>query len=105
MRNALVDAPAASVGRGDAKASTASPLHSCGELRPFLFSSPGVHKFKGCYFHSREYKEPEKFRGKKVLVIGLGNSGSDIAVELSAVASQVRGPAPESLGKGASPFA
>ncbi|XP_029889586.1 dimethylaniline monooxygenase [N-oxide-forming] 3-like [Aquila chrysaetos chrysaetos] len=50
---------------------------------------PGIQKFKGCYFHSREYKEPEKFRGKKVLVIGLGNSGSDIAVELSAVASQV----------------
>ncbi|NXG69092.1 FMO3 monooxygenase, partial [Baryphthengus martii] len=50
---------------------------------------PGIQKFKGCYFHSREYKEPEKFRGKKVLVIGLGNSGSDIAVELSTVASQV----------------
>ncbi|NXA34150.1 FMO3 monooxygenase, partial [Eudromia elegans] len=52
-------------------------------------SFPGIQKFKGCYFHSREYKEPEKFRGKKVLVIGLGNSGSDIAVELSTVASQV----------------
>ncbi|NXX40921.1 FMO3 monooxygenase, partial [Tricholaema leucomelas] len=50
---------------------------------------PGIEKFKGCYFHSREYKEPEKFRGKKVLVIGLGNSGSDIAVELSTMASQV----------------
>ncbi|XP_067156769.1 flavin-containing monooxygenase 3-like isoform X1 [Apteryx mantelli] len=50
---------------------------------------PGIQKFKGRYFHSREYKEPEKFRGKKVLVVGLGNSGSDIAVELSTVASQV----------------
>ncbi|XP_074764359.1 flavin-containing monooxygenase 3-like isoform X3 [Athene noctua] len=50
---------------------------------------PGIQKFKGCYFHSREYKEPEKFRGRKVLVVGLGNSGSDIAVELSTVASQV----------------
>ncbi|NXC48057.1 FMO3 monooxygenase, partial [Penelope pileata] len=50
---------------------------------------PGIEKFKGCYIHSREYKEPEKFRGKKVLVIGLGNSGCDIAVELSTVASQV----------------
>ncbi|NXE04196.1 FMO3 monooxygenase, partial [Lophotis ruficrista] len=54
-----------------------------------LTDFPGIQKFKGCYFHSREYKEPEEFRGKKVLVIGLGNSGSDIAVELSAVASQV----------------
>ncbi|KAL8177376.1 UNVERIFIED_CONTAM: dimethylaniline monooxygenase [Gekko kuhli] len=50
---------------------------------------PGIEKFKGKYFHSRDYKGPEKFRGKKVLVIGLGNSGSDIAVELSNVTSQV----------------
>nr|XP_056723522.1 flavin-containing monooxygenase 3-like [Euleptes europaea] len=49
----------------------------------------GIEKFKGRYFHSREYKGPEKFRGKKVLVIGLGNTGCDIAVELSNVASQV----------------
>ncbi|XP_060088582.1 flavin-containing monooxygenase 3-like [Heteronotia binoei] len=49
----------------------------------------GIEKFKGKYFHSREYKGPEKFKGKKVLVIGLGNSGSDIAVELSNAASQV----------------
>ncbi|POI24115.1 hypothetical protein CIB84_012137, partial [Bambusicola thoracicus] len=48
-----------------------------------------IEKFKGCYLHSRDYKEPEKFRGKKVLVVGLGNSGCDIAVELSTVASQV----------------
>ncbi|NXY51299.1 FMO3 monooxygenase, partial [Ceuthmochares aereus] len=54
-----------------------------------LADFPGKKRFKGCYFHSREYKEPEKFRGKKVLVIGLGNSGCDIAVELSTVASQV----------------
>ncbi|XP_053892677.1 flavin-containing monooxygenase 3-like isoform X2 [Malaclemys terrapin pileata] len=50
---------------------------------------PGLKTFKGSYFHSREYKEPEKFKGKRVLVIGLGNSGSDIAVELSHTASQV----------------
>ncbi|XP_070602822.1 flavin-containing monooxygenase 3-like [Erythrolamprus reginae] len=52
-------------------------------------SFPGFDKFQGAFFHSREYKGPEKFRGKKVLVIGLGNSGSDIAVELSHIASQV----------------
>nr|XP_009937557.1 PREDICTED: dimethylaniline monooxygenase [N-oxide-forming] 3-like isoform X2 [Opisthocomus hoazin] len=54
-----------------------------------LADFPGIQKFKRCYFHSREYKEPEKFRGKKVLVVGLGNSGCDIAAELSTVASQV----------------
>ncbi|KAJ6653875.1 hypothetical protein lerEdw1_008623 [Lerista edwardsae] len=50
---------------------------------------PGLEKFQGSFFHSREYKGPERFKGKKVLVIGLGNSGCDIAVELSNTASQV----------------
>lgn len=35
-----------------------------------------------------------------MLVVGLGNSGCDIAVELSTVASQVWGPTPVPLGKG-----
>ncbi|XP_044295347.1 dimethylaniline monooxygenase [N-oxide-forming] 3-like [Varanus komodoensis] len=52
-------------------------------------SFPGLEKFKGSFLHSREYKGPEKFKGKKVLVIGLGNSGCDIATELSHTASQV----------------
>ncbi|XP_074078092.1 putative dimethylaniline monooxygenase [N-oxide-forming] 6 isoform X2 [Macrotis lagotis] len=52
-------------------------------------SFPGLAKFQGSYIHSRDYKGPEAFKGKRVLVIGLGNSGSDIAVELSHTASQV----------------
>ncbi|XP_027627346.1 putative dimethylaniline monooxygenase [N-oxide-forming] 6 isoform X3 [Tupaia chinensis] len=47
-------------------------------------SFPGLDKFQGSHFHSRDYKG-----GKRVLVIGLGNSGSDIAVELSHLATQV----------------
>lgn len=39
--------------------------------------------------HSRDYKGPGAFQGKKVLVIGLGNSASDIAVEVSRLATQV----------------
>uniref|UniRef100_A0A7N4PJY8 Dimethylaniline monooxygenase [N-oxide-forming] 3 n=1 Tax=Sarcophilus harrisii TaxID=9305 RepID=A0A7N4PJY8_SARHA len=49
----------------------------------------GLKEFKGKYFHSREYKGPEEFKGKRVLVIGLGNSASDIAIELSHTAAQV----------------
>uniref|UniRef100_A0A2R9BWN6 Flavin-containing monooxygenase n=1 Tax=Pan paniscus TaxID=9597 RepID=A0A2R9BWN6_PANPA len=45
--------------------------------------------FPGNYLHSWDYKNPEAFKGKRVLVIGLGNSGSDIAVELSRLATQV----------------
>ncbi|XP_042781215.1 flavin-containing monooxygenase 3 isoform X1 [Panthera pardus] len=52
-------------------------------------SFPGLKLFKGKCFHSREYKEPGIFKGKRVLVIGLGNSGCDIATELSRTAKQV----------------
>jgi dimethylaniline monooxygenase (N-oxide forming) len=51
---------------------------------------PGIDKFKGQYFHSRDYKTAEEWRGKRVVVIGIGNSGGDIAVELSRVTKQVQ---------------
>ncbi|XP_064139002.1 flavin-containing monooxygenase 2 isoform X2 [Loxodonta africana] len=54
-----------------------------------LQSFPGIERFKGQYFHSRQYKHPEGFEGKRILVIGMGNSASDIAVELSKKAAQV----------------
>ncbi|XP_026901996.2 dimethylaniline monooxygenase [N-oxide-forming] 4 isoform X2 [Acinonyx jubatus] len=54
-----------------------------------LESFPGIHKFKGQILHSQEYKSPEGFQGKRVLVIGLGNTGGDVAVELSRTAAQV----------------
>ncbi|KAM6219949.1 flavin-containing monooxygenase 2 [Rhynchocyon petersi] len=54
-----------------------------------LQSFPGIEKFKGQYFHSRQYKYPTGFEGKRILVIGIGNSASDIAVELSKRAAQV----------------
>ncbi|KAJ6653880.1 hypothetical protein lerEdw1_008628 [Lerista edwardsae] len=54
-----------------------------------LSSFPGIDKFNGQYFHSRDYKSPELFRDKRVLVVGMGNSGVDIAVEASHVAKKV----------------
>nr|XP_056723418.1 flavin-containing monooxygenase 1-like [Euleptes europaea] len=54
-----------------------------------LSSFPGIDKFKGQYFHSRDYKTPGAFTGKKVLVVGMGNSGVDIAVEASRIAKKV----------------
>ncbi|ELW70998.1 Dimethylaniline monooxygenase [N-oxide-forming] 5 [Tupaia chinensis] len=58
---------------------------------PFLplENFPGIKRFKGQYIHSQEYKSPEKFREKKIVVVGIGNSGADLAVELSHVAAQV----------------
>uniref|UniRef100_A0A3Q2CCP5 Flavin-containing monooxygenase n=1 Tax=Cyprinodon variegatus TaxID=28743 RepID=A0A3Q2CCP5_CYPVA len=53
------------------------------------FFISGIETFKGKYFHSRDYKTPEEWRNKKAVVIGIGNSGGDIAVELSRVTKQV----------------
>ncbi|XP_067368987.1 flavin-containing monooxygenase 5-like [Channa argus] len=50
---------------------------------------PGIETFQGKYFHSWDYKGPEDMYGKRVVVIGIGNSGGDIAVEGSRVAEQV----------------
>ncbi|XP_072625594.1 flavin-containing monooxygenase 5 [Canis lupus baileyi] len=54
-----------------------------------LESFPGIEKFKGQYFHSRDYKNPEIFAGKRVIIIGIGNSGGDLAVEICHTAKQV----------------
>jgi hypothetical protein len=44
--------------------------------------------FTGEVLHSRDFKRAEKFRDRRVLVIGGGNSACDIAVDISRVASR-----------------
>ena len=46
---------------------------------PRMPSLPG--RFAGEVIHSHEYKSPEVFADKRVLVVGSGNSGCDIAVQ------------------------
>ncbi|XP_029939621.1 dimethylaniline monooxygenase [N-oxide-forming] 5-like [Salarias fasciatus] len=62
--------------------------HHCNPNLP-LEDFPGIDTFTGKYFHSRDYKTPEEWRNKNVVVIGIGNSGGDIAVELSRVTKQL----------------
>ncbi|XP_066453377.1 flavin-containing monooxygenase 3-like isoform X1 [Eleutherodactylus coqui] len=50
---------------------------------------PGIEKFKGQIIHCQEYKRPIGFDGKRVLIIGMGNTGVDISTELCTRASQV----------------
>jgi putative flavoprotein involved in K+ transport len=38
--------------------------------------------------HSSDYRDPEPFRGRRVLVVGSGNSGTDIALELAAAGAR-----------------
>ncbi|XP_023217740.1 dimethylaniline monooxygenase [N-oxide-forming] 5-like [Centruroides sculpturatus] len=56
---------------------------------PFIPSLPGLEEFKGNVFHSWHYKEPSKFSNRRVLVVGTGNSGSDVAVDLCGVAKTI----------------
>ncbi|CAB3793315.1 flavin-containing monooxygenase [Pararobbsia alpina] len=57
---------------------------------------PGQERFGGHIMHSSAYRNGEPFRGQRVLVIGFGNSGGEIAVDLhehgAQVAVAVRGP-------------
>jgi dimethylaniline monooxygenase (N-oxide forming) len=44
---------------------------------------PGQDSFEGEQLHVHDYREPEVLRGKRVLVLGIGNSATDLAVESS----------------------
>ncbi|CAJ1060081.1 dimethylaniline monooxygenase 5-like isoform X2 [Labrus bergylta] [Xyrichtys novacula] len=48
-----------------------------------LTDFPGYQTFSGHCLHSWEYKDADACRGKRVVVVGIGNSAGDIAVELS----------------------
>lgn len=47
-----------------------------------------VKDFAGEYLHAHDYRVPEPYTGKRVLVIGPGNSGVDIAADLCTVTEQ-----------------
>jgi putative flavoprotein involved in K+ transport len=49
---------------------------------PRLPDWPGRESFAGDLIHSSEYRNPEPYRGKDVLIVGTGNSGAEIAVDL-----------------------
>lgn len=48
--------------------------------KPVLPSWKGRESFKGPVMHSSEYKNGQPFKGKKVLVVGFGNSACEIAI-------------------------
>lgn len=48
----------------------------------FVPRVPGLACFRGASMHSAEYRTGQQWRDKKVLVVGAGNSGFDIALDL-----------------------
>jgi len=63
---------------------------------PYRPSWPGIDTFRGPIIHSSSYRNPDAFAGKRVLVVGFGNSGGEIALDLAEakvdVAIAVRSP-------------
>lgn len=50
---------------------------------PLLPDWPGRATFTGELIHSSAYRNPTRFRGRDVLVVGAGNSGAEIAADLA----------------------
>lgn len=44
---------------------------------------PGQKSFPGQILHSRDYRRPSDLTGQRVLVVGFGNSGGEIAIDLA----------------------
>jgi cation diffusion facilitator CzcD-associated flavoprotein CzcO len=56
----------------------------------------GLESYSGAVIHSSEYRNPAAFAGRRVLVVGFGNSGGEIALDLAdagvGVVTAVRSP-------------
>ncbi|GAB2792737.1 NAD(P)/FAD-dependent oxidoreductase [Rhabdobacter roseus] len=50
---------------------------------PLIPHWPGQAAFTGSIVHSSTYRNAQPYRGQRVLVVGMGNSGSEIALDLS----------------------
>ena len=50
---------------------------------PYRPSWPGSDLYRGAVVHSSEYRNPAPYQGKRVLVVGFGNSGGEIALDLA----------------------
>ncbi len=50
---------------------------------PYLPRVPGLDTFTGRYLHAHDYHHAEDFHGQRILVVGNGPSGADIATEIA----------------------
>jgi hypothetical protein len=63
---------------------------------PIVPQWPGQDSYRGSIVHSRDYRNGSEYTGARVLVVGIGNSGAEIALDLHERGAQptiaVRGP-------------
>ncbi|CAG2116707.1 unnamed protein product, partial [Medioppia subpectinata] len=58
-------------------------------VQPQVPTFKDQHLFNGQIVHTHSYKRPDPYVDKRVVVVGVGNSGGDAAVELSSVSDKV----------------
>ncbi len=56
---------------------------------PKIPSLPGQERFAGRIGHSVAYKRPDPYAGRRVLVVGVGNSGAEISSEIARAGGKV----------------
>jgi len=56
---------------------------------PVIPVFPGRELFRGLVIHSVEYRHPDPFRSRRVLVVGAGNSAGEISAELAGAGAGV----------------
>ncbi|MEV4254108.1 FAD-dependent oxidoreductase [Spirillospora sp. NPDC049652] len=80
--------------------------------KPFWPRYAGMETFRGRHLHTHEYRGPDEFAGKRVVVVGGGASGVQALLEIAEVAADTRwvtrrppewveGPFDEELGRAA----
>ena len=50
---------------------------------PNMPALPGLPEFSGRVMHSAAYRNAREFKGQRVLVVGMGNTGAEIALDLA----------------------
>ncbi|TPM39656.1 NAD(P)/FAD-dependent oxidoreductase [Mesorhizobium sp. B2-3-4] len=77
-------------GRGWRVEATSGALHASHVViasgynaEPLLSKFAGIDTFKGKTLHSADYRNAKPFAGQSVLVVGMGNTGAEIALDLA----------------------
>lgn len=59
------------------------------QTEPKMPTFEGQEGFEGVIMHSQQYRKPDGFKDKKVIIVGMANTASDIATDLAPHASKV----------------
>ena len=58
--------------------------------KPLAPKLPGLNTFKGTVLHTHDFRDGSHWKGKKVLVVGAGTSGHDVAQDLQGHGAHVK---------------